>query len=277
MPVRKILKLAVALLLPAITAHAGSFTTLHRFAGAPDAADPISRLVFIGGTLYGTTFYGGPVNRGTVFSVNATSGKEKLLYSPVSQESDPTDPQYPAAALLSLSGKLYGTSYWGGSSGASDACLGAGCGTVFSVDPATGAESVVYSFLGGTDGELPQGGSLIAHLGVVYGTTYNGGNGVCSNGCGTVFSLNPNTGAETVLYQFQGTQNSAGPFDGTYPESALIYHNGALYGATAEGGNVSSDGCAGNGCGVIFKVNATTGVEKLLYRGSWRGEWCWSC
>jgi uncharacterized repeat protein (TIGR03803 family) len=51
-------------------------------------------------------------------------------------------------------------------------CLGGGtgCGTVFSLDPETGAETVLYTFAGGTDGYYP-GANLLDVNGVLYGTT----------------------------------------------------------------------------------------------------------
>jgi uncharacterized repeat protein (TIGR03803 family) len=67
----------------------------------------------------------------------------------------------------------------------------------------------------------------------LYGTTSEGG-GECNGfGCGTVFSLDPATGAETVVYSFC-TQPYCG--DGAYPASGLLDMNGALYGTTEEGG-----------------------------------------
>jgi hypothetical protein len=63
----------------------------------------------------------------------------------------------------------------------------------------TPAEMVLYSFLGGNDGQGP--GSLIAAGdGAFYGRTYNGAGGSCVTprgggppifGCGTVFKLTP--------------------------------------------------------------------------------------
>ncbi|HVR46123.1 MAG TPA: hypothetical protein VMT95_05755, partial [Candidatus Binatia bacterium] len=57
-----------------------------------------------------------------------------------------------------------------------------------------------------------------------------------------------------VLYSFH-----EGQLHGRYPESALTYVNGTLYGTTYGGGN----GCAG-GCGTVYRVS-TTGTEKVLY------------
>jgi uncharacterized repeat protein (TIGR03803 family) len=61
----------------------------------------------------------------------------------------------------------------------------------------------LYSFKGGTDGELPYA-ALIAVGGKLYSTTYEGG----ASGVGTVFEVST-SGKERVLYSF-GT-------DGAYP------------------------------------------------------------
>jgi uncharacterized repeat protein (TIGR03803 family) len=57
-----------------------------------------------------------------------------------------------------------------------------------------------------------------------------------------------------VLYSFH-----EGQFHGRYPESALTYVNGALYGTTSGGGN----GCPG-GCGTVYRMSPS-GTEKVLY------------
>jgi hypothetical protein len=62
---------------------------------------------------------------------------------------------------------------------------------VFSVNPDTGAETVLYSFCSRqncTDGAFPEAG-LIDLAGTLYGVTLSGGTGPCINGCGTVFAL----------------------------------------------------------------------------------------
>lgn len=91
-------------------------------------------------------------------------------------------------------------------------------------------EQVLHSFSGGTDGKNPHA-SLIDVNGTLYGTTQSGGNSSCNVECGTVFSLNPNTGAEKVLHSFgSGT-------DGDTPNASLINVKGTLYGTTFYGGN----------------------------------------
>ena len=65
---------------------------------------------------------------------------------------------------------------------------------------------------------------------MLYGTTYYGGSGSCADGCGTVFSLDPITGGEKVLYSFQ--YNGA---DGTQPYAGLTNIGSKLYGTTVYG------------------------------------------
>jgi uncharacterized repeat protein (TIGR03803 family) len=124
---------------------------------------------------------------------------------------------------------------------------------VFSLNTQTGAEAIVYAFQDGLDGAGPLGG-VIDVDGLLYGTTSSGGNGAgydCYSGCGTVFALDPGTGAETVIHAFQGGT------DGVSPLSSLISVGGKLYGTTLLGG-------AGNG-GIIFEINHVTNTERVVH------------
>src|SRR5579862_2303516 len=125
-----------------------------------------------------------------------------------------------------------------------------------SIQPVSAAESgnftetVLYSFCsqaGCADGTGPTG--VIAVKGTLYGTTIQGGSGCVSQpeGCGTVFSLDPNTDAETVLYSFCSDQSC-----GIFPLAPPIDVKGKLYGTTQAGGG---------GDGVVFAVNRKTGAE----------------
>src|SRR5438309_214274 len=63
-------------------------------------------------------------------------------------------------------------------------------------------ETILYSFCSQrncTDGKWPRAG-LIGVNGMLYGTTSEGG----TLGGGTVFAIDPNTGAETYLHSFCG-------------------------------------------------------------------------
>jgi uncharacterized repeat protein (TIGR03803 family) len=210
----------------------GSETVVYSFAGGNDARDAGAALINAGGTLYGTTFDGGASGLGTVFKINPTTGAEAVVYS----FGGGNDGHNPGVALLDVGGVLYGTTEHGGTFG---------YGTVFKVDPATGIETVVYSFAGGKDAEYPS--SLINVQGTLYGTTSSGG----TVGDGTVFTINPSNGAEGILYSFTGGN------DGVSPEAGLIDVNGTLYGTTYSGGAFDY--------GTVFQINPSTGMEAVVY------------
>jgi uncharacterized repeat protein (TIGR03803 family) len=188
---------------------------------------------------------------GSCVHVSALQAKsDTVLYSFCSGQTQCTDGIWPHAPLTNINGILYGTTASGGTYGA---------GTVFSVNPTTGAETVLYSFCKEewcTDGSSPYAGVTDVN-GTLYGTTYGGG----QFGYGTVFSINPSTGAELVVYSFQNNGT-----DGQYPQAGLLYVKGALYGTTAGGG--ASTGCDYfdlPGCGSVFAIDLTTGSESILH------------
>jgi len=217
----------------------GKETILYSFTGGSDGAFPNSELVADPrGNLYGTTSEGGR-GEGTVFRLTP-SGKETALYNFIGG----TDGAYPNGVAQDGQGNLYGTTSGGGNY--EDDCLNLGCGTVFKLS-STGKERVLYRFHSAPDGFGPTAGLIWDVAGNAYGTTYFGGPG-CSFGnfsCGTVFQLD-NTGRETILHNFVGT-------DGSTPQAGLIRDNaGNLYGTTSGGGNY--DACPLVGCGTVFKL-----------------------
>ena len=159
---------------------------LHSF-GSVGAEIPMAGVV-IGaeGVLYGTTTAGGNSGGwGTVYSLTPPTSPqaawtEHVLHSFASG----SDGAIPTADLIQATvGVLYGTTSAGGTSGR---------GTAFKLTPpATAvdswAESVLYSFTGGLDGDTPVAPLFLTAGGVLYGTTLRGG----VSGCGTVFSLAP--------------------------------------------------------------------------------------
>jgi uncharacterized repeat protein (TIGR03803 family) len=206
----------------------GGEKVLYSFAGPPsDGFYPGAGVTNVGGTLYGTTDYGGAhSNTGTVFSITP-GGKEKVLHSFGNGE----DGAEPETALVEVNGTLYGTTFGGGAHGQ---------GTVFSITP-SGTEKVLYSFVGGNDGASPAA-ALLNVNGTLYGTTAFGavyGSGCSTYGCGTVFSITL-SGHETVLHHFMGGQ------DGSQPYSGLSYVNGTFYGTTFFGG--------AHGLGTVYSI-----------------------
>ncbi|MGC1335938.1 MAG: choice-of-anchor tandem repeat GloVer-containing protein, partial [Candidatus Cybelea sp.] len=94
---------------------------LHNFKGIPDGEYPYAGLINVNGTLYGTTYFGGAYDDGTVFSITA-SGKVTVLHS----FGMTGDGEYPIAGLIDVGATLYGTTPAGG---ANDG------GTVFALSP----------------------------------------------------------------------------------------------------------------------------------------------
>ena len=105
----------------------GTETVLHSFcsrSGCSDGAHPRSALVMdTAGNLYGTTYFGGTNNLGTVFKLSP-NGTESVLHSFGANSSDGTHPY--AGLVMDTAGNLYGTTYSGGANG---------YGTVFKVTP----------------------------------------------------------------------------------------------------------------------------------------------
>lgn len=206
----------------------GTESVLHSFQPyIGDGLNPSASLIAVKGLLYGTTEYGGypssgGCNAGTVFSIS-TSGVEKVVYpfyGYYCHDHVYNDGGNPVASLIYVKGRLYGTTFTGGS----NEC----CGTVFRVST-SGREKVLYSFDGGfADGANPAA-SLIDVKGVFYGTTQLGGQ-LSSEGGGTVFSVT-GVNAESLLYKFDPYGS-----DGAIPLAGLIDVKGTLYGTTWYGG-----------------------------------------
>ncbi|HEY3638667.1 MAG TPA: choice-of-anchor tandem repeat GloVer-containing protein [Rhizomicrobium sp.] len=233
------------------------YSFCNQSVGCTDGSFPIASLLDINGTLYGVTTSGGDNDGGVVFAIDLRTGAEKVVYSFCSQQKC-ADGNEPTGNLINVKGTLYGITDQGGSTNCEY-----GCGTVFSLNPNTGAEKVLYSFCAQnncTDGSFPYG-ALIEKRGTLYGTTAAGGaNCVSESGCGTAFALNPGTGVETVLYSFCSQPNCA---DGWLPDDGLVEAKGNLYGTTHQGGNT---GCYNNqGCGVAFSLDPNTHAETVLY------------
>ena len=142
---------------------AGKERVLHSFTGGNDGSMPFAGLARdVEGNFYGTTFYGGPSNLGTVFKVDS-GGNETVLYS-FTGIPDGASPRAGVIAQSTEGGnvKLYGTTSQGGTEGV---------GTVFELD--NGRETILHSFnaLNG-DGIGPIG---LLEAGGFYGTTVAGG------------------------------------------------------------------------------------------------------
>jgi uncharacterized repeat protein (TIGR03803 family) len=230
-----------------------SESVLYSFPGSSsDIQGPQSGLVMDSvGNLYGTTFWGGVKNVGTVFELSppATSGgawSESTLFQFEGQAGNGA-----GGLLLSPAGVLYGTTLWGENA--------------YELKPVSGGTAQfknIFTFNGGSNGEEPEyeGGAMVADKsGNLYGTTVFGG----ANGQGEVFELSPPTATgqpwtEAVLYSFGASSTDAAVCNGT----VVFDKAGNLYGATHSGGTY--------GYGAVFELSppASTGLpwtETVLY------------
>jgi uncharacterized repeat protein (TIGR03803 family) len=241
----------------------GNYKSIRDFAGRPtDGAGPYAAMTLVGHTLYGTTSAGGKEDFGTIFSYNPATTEYKLLYS---FTLDFKKGRYPDGQLLRVGKLLYGTTNEGGNKGCSNL---AGCGTLFSFDPATNSLKILYSFSGGADGGTPRG-NLVLFNNAIFGVTSFGGTSGCygGTGCGTIFRYSlDNSAPKFRPYPFRPLEK---PNDGTEPKFGLTVANGMLYGTTFDGGknDTASSPCYPFGCGTIFSFNpqSHSGDETPLF------------
>jgi uncharacterized repeat protein (TIGR03803 family) len=221
-------------------------TVLHAFTAGRDGAYPFAGLIFDNsGNLYGTASLGGQPNGGIVFALTPGRGG-KWNETVIHAFKGGRDGFAPASGLALFRGSLYGTTYNGGD----DMCgLMAGCGTVFQMKSSAGGkwtENVIHRFRG-SDGLESFATPVLDRAGNLYGTTFEGGSGVCDF-CGTAFELTPSVNGhwqETVLHDFGSRSGDAGT-----PEGGLILDKtGNLFGTTAGGGTV--------GYGTVYEITPT--------------------
>ncbi len=231
--------LFVSFVVTASALSAQTIKTLINFDGNSATAPAYATLVQgIDGNLYGTTYYGGSgdcddfigVGCGVVFKVSK-DGALEILHNFAGN-----DGQYPQDGLvLGNDGKLYGTTFEGGS---------ARLGTVFSITY-SGLLTTIHNF-SGPDGSAPYAGLTLGQDGNFYGVTFWGGAGYqfCTEGCGTVFKMSA-AGELTTLYNFCSQIYCP---DGTQPRGRLALGlDGALYGTTSGGSLYQS--------GTVFRIS----------------------
>ena len=117
--------------------------------------------------------------------------------------------------------------------------------------------TVIHNFTGGADGANPIAGLTMDRAGNLYGTTFAGGGGSCTNtyegtGCGAVFKLTRAGAGWTLapLYDFHGVFDGAGPWSGV-----VFGQDGRLYGTATAGGMNRCDPFLNlNGCGVVYSL-----------------------
>lgn len=212
-----------------------SENVIYTFPGGNSGSKPIGLVFDQAGHIYGTTSSGGTLNGGTAYELTSSGGSwaESILHN-FGVDLDGLTP-YRSVLAFDHAGNIYGTTYFGG---AIDA------GTVFQVTP-SGAETIIHSFMDGSEGRFPYSGLIMDQSGNFFGTTTDAGSG----GGGVVFELSPSGGGWTysVLYSLTGALgNSCGP-----AWALTMDGNGNLYDTTECGG--------AHGKGNVFKLTNTGG------------------
>jgi uncharacterized repeat protein (TIGR03803 family) len=225
----------------------GHLKTLFQFNNEKETGwTPNIAPIVDGDTIYGTTTNGGSYYSGVIYKFDIKAGTQTILHNFNYYGGNLPD------GLVLHNGALYGTTQFGGGTGCGPA---KGCGVLYKLDLATRAYTIIHSFGGVPDGIGPVG--IMFHDGYIYGVTQGGGR----RDKGLLYRIDPKTGEEKRLFDFQG-----GP-QPPWPNSALTYHDGALYGtAGARSGEIGDCERNGTGCGAAYKYNLATNTLTTLYR-----------
>ncbi len=213
-------------------ANTNTITKLADFNGT-NGSNPVASLVALSnGVFYGTTYYGGANNKGTVYEFNANTNTITDI-----ADFNGRNGSNPYASLVAAgNGVFYGTTDIGGVNNN---------GTVYEFNANTNTVTKLADF-NGTNGTNPDASLIAFSNGVFYGTAFGGG----ANGDGTVYEFNANINTITKLADFDGT-------NGTAPYASLVAGgNGVFYGTTFYGG-ATNDGTV-----YEFKANTNT-INKL--------------
>jgi uncharacterized repeat protein (TIGR03803 family) len=212
-------------------------TVIHAFTGGDDGAVGSLGPLLLGadGSLNGATELGGKYSAGIAFKI--TPSGNTWTFTTVYAFQGLPDAGFPYGGLVAdPHGRLFGTSYFGGTNG---------LGSVFEISAGATImtlwkESVLYSFQGTDDASFPTSSLVFDASGNLYGTSSTGGNPSCD--CGTIFKLAPSSGGwtESVLHSFGGTDGHS-PSYGVTPDG-----KGNYFGVTPAGGLY--------GQGVVYQI-----------------------
>jgi uncharacterized repeat protein (TIGR03803 family) len=179
------------------------------------------------GTLYGTTYYGGTNDSGTVFRMGSDGNGFTVLHNFSASDYGPLN------VMQANNGSLYGAGY----------------GVIFKLDTNGDNYSILHAYtnvsvVNGCHGKLVQGSD-----GALYGVAAENG----TNNGGTIFKFGLDGGGFTVLHNFPSVAG-----DGSLPYTGLVQGgDGALYGTTETGGT--------NGYGTVFKIGTNGSGYQVLH------------
>lgn len=206
---------------------------LHNFTIA-EGYPPSGALTIVGSVLYGATQYGGMYDYGTIFRMDKDGSDFEIMYNFNNAEG-----AYPRGGLLYYDNALYGMASNGGVTGH---------GVIFKIQTDGSMYTRIHNFDGtAANGRYPYG-SLINIGTTMYGMTNQGG----TFGYGTIFRINTDGTAFTLMHSFNSTTTN-----GRYPYGDLMLYGTNFYGMTPEGGTF--------GYGTIFRIGTGGTGFTLLH------------
>lgn len=218
--------------------HDGTgFSKLLDFSDTASGRNPDGILYYDGTYLYGSTFWGGTYDGGTLFKIKTNGSDYQKLY-----DFDGATGKNPSRSLISDGTYLYGVTENGGANGD---------GTIYRIKPDGSGFAVLMSFERLNSGMYPNG-ALYTDGTYLYGVTKAGGSSatVAVAGHGTIFKIKKDGTGYVKLLDFEG-QNGSGP------NGSLISDGAFLYGMTYQGGAMSA--------GTVFKIKPNgKGFSTLL-------------
>ena len=226
-----------------------SFSALNTHNGTnQDGVYPAAGLVLSGGVLCGTTANGGLNGAGTAFYIAPDASSFSVFRS----FGNPPDFSNPQGDLVVSGGRLFGTSFAGGTNGVGTVFAGQTNGTVSHICDFAAVNSDAATNAAGAG---PDAAVILSPSGnVLFGAASAGG----SFADGVIFSITTNGAASSVLHTFNVLDSNTGTnTDGATPLGALALSGGTLYGTASAGG--------AGGNGTVFSVGTNGNSFTTLY------------
>ncbi|MGC9940955.1 MAG: choice-of-anchor tandem repeat GloVer-containing protein [Verrucomicrobiota bacterium] len=233
--------------------------------------EPNPGLLLVSNTFYGTAFYGGADDAGTVFKINLDGSGFSVI-----EDFAFTNGQGPSSGLTLYNNNLYGTTAGGGTNG---------YGTIFSINLGNLGFTEIYEFpnqadayggvavssngifgfaysggafgdgfvyrdgfdlfdFNGTNGWAPYSTPTLSGN-TLYGVTFQGG----TNGSGNIFRIDTDGQNFTNLYNFSSADGANTDGVQPYDVAGLVLSGNILYGTAAFGGS--------GGQGTVFKISTS--------------------
>jgi uncharacterized repeat protein (TIGR03803 family) len=192
------------------------------------------------GLYYGMTYEGGSTDGGAILTLNTLTDTVRKVFN--FNDGQGGESPYGSLVWLPSTSLFYGVTSAGGPDS---------LGVLFSYNPVDSVETVLHNFGSGNDAAGPLRDLIYdQNAGLFYGLSIDGG----VDGQGTIYSFNPTTDSEAVLYSFGSVAN-----DGSFPNGSLIYDptNQLYYGMAQTGGT--------HQYGTVFSFNPANNAETTLW------------